>query len=47
MRGAAVAFDPIRAGGRGLAAAAGARLEAVPAPAGSAALSLAVPIDGG
>ena len=47
MRGAAVAFDPIRAGGRGLAAVAGARLEAVPAPAGSAALSLAVPIDGG
>lgn len=43
MQGPAVAFDPIRAGGRGLAAAAGARLEAAPAPAGSAALSLAVP----
>jgi signal transduction histidine kinase len=47
MRGAAVAFDPIRAGGRGLATAAGARLETVPAPAGCAALSLAVPINGG
>jgi nitrogen-specific signal transduction histidine kinase len=47
MRGAAVAFDPIRAGARGLATAAGARLEAVPAPAGCAALCLAVPIGGG
>jgi signal transduction histidine kinase len=47
MRGAAVAFDPVRAGGRGLATAAGARLEAVSAPAGCAALSLAVPINGG
>jgi signal transduction histidine kinase len=47
MRGTAVAFDPIRAGGRGLAAAAGARLEAVPAPAGCAALSLVVPINRG
>jgi signal transduction histidine kinase len=47
MRGAAVAFDPIRAGGRGLATAAGARLEAVSEPSGCAALSLAVPINGG
>jgi len=47
MQGAAVAFDPVRAGGRALATAAGARLEAVPAPAGCAALALAVPINGG
>jgi signal transduction histidine kinase len=47
MRGAAVAFDPVRAGGRELATAAGARLAAVSAPAGCAALSLAVPINRG
>ena len=45
MQGPAVAFDPIRAGGRGLAAAAGARLEAASARPGFAALSLAVPTD--
>lgn len=45
MQGPAVGFDPIRAGARGLAAAVGARLETVSAPAGRAALSLAVPIN--
>jgi hypothetical protein len=47
VQGAAVTFDPIRAGARALAAAAGCRLEPVPASLGLVALSLALPIEGG
>ncbi len=47
VRGAAVTFSPVRAGGRGLTRVAGGRLEARQAPAGIAALSLVMPIADG
>jgi nitrogen-specific signal transduction histidine kinase len=47
VQGAAVAFDPIRAGARALAAASGCRLEPVTASRGLVVLSLALPTEDG